>query len=273
MPAGLCDTHTHTHFSFDGAKHATVDALCRAAIARGITDLAITDHCDVNGEQEGFYRLYDHAAAWEEMTAAKERYRGKLHLARGIELGQPHQYPDYAAEVLARHPYEFVIGSLHNLTDVPDFWVMDYTKLPPMQIRQLFDRALAETERLVEYPITTLGHLTYPHRYMALCGIEYDFSVHNSRIAALYEKMIRRDIALEVNVSPIWRGLGFSMPHRELLALYRDLGGRLITVGSDAHDPEHIGAGIRDGIALLASLGFETLTVVRNRERVFLPIT
>ena len=127
MYTALCDTHTHSIFSFDGAPDSTVDALCERAIELGLSDLAITDHCDVNGEVEELYRIYDHEAAWNEMSAAKEKYKGKLHLSRGLELGQPHQCPAYTKEVLSRHPYEFVIGSLHNLTEVPDFCMMDFS--------------------------------------------------------------------------------------------------------------------------------------------------
>lgn len=117
----LCDTHTHTRFSFDGAPDSTPDALCRRALEIGLTDLCITDHCDVNGEAEGIYTHYDADAAWDAMTEVQEKYRGRLYISRGLELGNATQYPEIARSVLTRHPYEFVIGSLHNLCGVPDF--------------------------------------------------------------------------------------------------------------------------------------------------------
>lgn len=272
MYTTLCDTHTHSLFSFDGAPNATIDALCQRAIALGMSDLAITDHCDVNGEVEGLYRIYDHETAWNELSIAKEKYKGKLHLARGLELGQPHQSPAYALEVLSRHPYEFVIGSLHNLTAVPDFCMLDFSKVPLPLATQLFDRTLEEILLLLDYPITTLGHLTYQNRYMFIGGMHYDFTPHKDKLVSVFEKLIRRDIALEINVSTLWRGYGFTMPHAELLRLYHDIGGRLVTLGSDAHAPENLGRCIGDGAQLLSDIGFTHALVIRDGERVFLPL-
>ena len=84
--------------------------------------------------------------------------------------------------------------------------------------------------------------------------------------------MISRDIALEVNVSTLWRGLGFAMPDRELLALYRECGGKLVTVGTDSHSPEHIGECVDEGFELLRSVGLDSILVVRNGEKTIMKI-
>ena len=269
-----CDLHTHSLFSFDGAENSTPDALCRRALEVGLTDLAITDHCDVNGEVEKIYPIYDSDAAYAAVMEAKEKYKGRLNLLYGIELGNAHHYPDYAREVLARHNYEFVIGSLHNLRGVPDFYYINYEKMREPIINQLFDRALDEMLEMCAFdvdgksPFTTLGHITYMHRYVTVAKRTMDFAPHHEKIRALYELIIKRDIALELNVSTLAKGLGISMPTLELLKTYRDAGGRLITVGSDAHAPEMLGKAIRKGYALLEAAGFDEVLTVRNGERV-----
>ncbi|MBE6585363.1 MAG: histidinol-phosphatase HisJ family protein [Ruminococcaceae bacterium] len=269
----ICDLHTHTHFSFDGAHEATADALCRRALEAGISHLAITDHCDINGEVEGIYTPYAADAAWEEMTAAKEKYRGRLHLSLGIELGNAHQYPIEAAAVLAKHPYEFVIGSLHNLKDVPDFCMLRYEMMTDAHIHRLFNRMLDETLDMISFDgLHTLGHLTYMHRYITLAKKPFNFKPHYDQIMAIYEKLIRLDMALELNVSTLWKGLGVSMPTLELLKLYKDMGGKLITVGSDAHSPENVGKCIRKGYALLQTAGFSEVMVVENGQRIMASI-
>lgn len=269
----LCDYHTHTHFSFDGADHATPDALCRRAIESGLTYLAITDHCDVNGEIEGIYDIYDHAASWDAMLQAKEKYKGKLHLALGIELGNAHQYPDYAKEVLARHPYEFVIGSLHNLRDVPDFCMLKFEKFTEPHIHQTFRRALDETAEMLTFDgISTLGHITYMHRYITLAGKTFDFTPYKEQIMAIYHTLIDKQIALELNVSTLWKGLGITMPTMELLKWYKEAGGELVTIGSDAHAPETVGKAIRKGYAILSTIGFTHLMVMENGQRQMIPI-
>ncbi len=266
----LCDTHTHTRFSFDGASHATHDAMCRRALEIGLSTLAFTDHCDINGEVEGIYDAYRADEAFSAMMAAKETYKGRLHILCGIELGNAHQYPREAAAVLAAHPYEFVIGSLHNLRDVPDFCMLKYEMMTDHHIARLFDRALDETIEMVSTTegLTTVGHITYMHRYLTLAQKKFDFKPHYEKIEHLYRILIERKIALELNVSTLWKGLGVSMPTMELLRFYRDCGGQLLTVGSDAHAPENLGGAIRKGYALLGTVGFDRVLTVRDGERV-----
>ncbi len=270
----LCDTHTHTRFSFDGAPDSTPDALCRRALEIGLTDLCITDHYDVNGEAEGTYTHYDADAAWDAMTEAQEKYRGRLYLTRGLELGNATQYPEVARAILERHPYEFVIGSLHNLRDVPDFSLLRFEGMSEALIDRLFCRAMDETAEMLTFTpptdapdFTTLGHLTYIHRYITMAGRRFDFCPHRDRIEAIFRLLLRRGIALELNVSTLWRGLGIAMPTLELLRFYRDCGGRLVTVGSDAHAPANLGRCLRQGYALLNAAGLHEVLVVRDGER------
>ncbi|MBR5454086.1 MAG: PHP domain-containing protein, partial [Clostridia bacterium] len=84
----LADCHTHTKYSFDGPRTAEgeVDALCRAAIERGLSELAITDHLELNGEVEGIYEKTDTAGIRRDVLEAKEKYKDKLYVAYGIEL-------------------------------------------------------------------------------------------------------------------------------------------------------------------------------------------
>lgn len=271
----LCDYHCHTAYSFDGAADSSADSLCRRALEIGLTDLCITDHCDVNGEAEGIYTHYEADAAWNDMTAAKEKYKGRLNLTRGIELGNATQYPEVADAVLKAHPYEFIIGSLHNLNGVPDFSLLRMESMSDRHLSNLFDRAMDETAEMLSYRvpdgstgITTLGHLTYIHRYVTRAGKKFDFKPHYERIEHVYRLLMDKGIALELNVSTLWRGMGIGMPTLELLKFYHDVGGRLVTVGSDAHAPENLGRCIRQGYALLNAAGLHEVTVVRDGQPV-----
>ena len=136
-------------------------------------------------------------------------------------------------------------------------------------IRQLFDRSLDETLEMVQFPgITTLGHLTYMHRYVTLATKKLDFKPYYDKIEAIYRALMARDVALEINVSTLWKGLGISMPTMELLKLYKDCGGRLITIGSDAPAPENLGKAIRKGYAILQAVGITEVMTVKDGQRV-----
>ncbi len=268
-----CDYHTHTYFSFDGAKESTPDSLCQAAIVNGVTDLAITDHFECNWRAEAAYPPYQADRAYEEIMAAKEKYKGKLNLTYGIEIGQANQYPEEAKALLDSHKYEFVICSIHNLKGAPDFYYWDFgavfRDMQPAYIGHCFERYVDELCEIVDTldKIDTVAHLTYIYRYCALSGNHYDFTKHADHAEKLFSKMIAKDIALEVNVSTLWKGLGFAMPDREFLSLYKECGGRLITVGTDSHSPEHIGECVEEGFEIIKSVGLRDIVVVRNGKK------
>ena len=89
-----CDSHMHTHFSFDGHPSSSVDAICRAALDRGVEEITITDHCDINGEVEAIYAHYEMEAARDEVFAAREAYRGQLIVNWGIDLQMAYDHGD-----------------------------------------------------------------------------------------------------------------------------------------------------------------------------------
>ena len=268
-----CDYHTHTRFSFDGAKNSSPESLCEAAIARGVTELAINDHFECNWRAEVSFPPYDADRAYEEIMAAKEKYKGKVNLTYGIEIGQANQYPEEAKALLLSHDYEFVIGSIHNLRGALDFHYWDFKRIfedmSPAYIGYCFERYINELCEVVNTldKIDTLAHLTYLQRYCAMSGNEYDFMAHADKMAVLFEKIAKRDIALEVNVSTLWKGFGFPMPQKEILSLYRDCGGRLITVGTDSHSPEHIGECVDQAFDNLREIGLRDILVIRNGEK------
>ena len=272
-----CDYHTHTNFSFDGAADSTPDALCRAAIERGVTDLAITDHFECNWRNEAAYLPYKAEEAYAEIMAAKERYAGKLNLAYGIELGQANQFPNEARALLDSHDFDFVIGSIHNLKGAIDFYYWNFETvfrdMQPSYIGYQFERYIDELCEVIDnFSVDTVAHLTYIYRYCALSGNHYDFTKHADKVETLFKKMIDKDIALEINVSTLWKGLGFAMPDREFLSVYRDCGGKLVTVGTDSHSPLHIGECVEEGFDILRKVGLNDVLVVRNGEKTVIKI-
>ena len=270
----LCDLHTHTHHSFDGASHATAHAMAKAAIDAGIGVLALTDHCEVNGQVQGLYAHFDQAASFAEATAARDAFADQLMLLRGIELGQPLEHPEAALAMREAHDYDFVILSLHNIPDVPDFYLLRTDRMSEQHYHALYDRLLDEMIRSVCFPgVHTLAHVTYPVRYWAEAGKKFDLTPHYPRFMRLFEALCKQGVALEVNVSTLWKGYGFAMPDRELLQLYRSFGGELVTVGSDAHAPENVGNCIAEGFALLRECGFDRITACKDGKQFFIPIT
>ena len=267
----LCDYHIHTNFSFDADKDATVDAMCQAAISRGLTHIAITDHLDVNYKYDYPTIHYDAKGAREAILRAKEKYKDKLYVSYGIEIGQAHQYPDDTRRILEENNFEFIISSLHNIRSMPDFYFYfkDNKDAPREKIDKIYDVCLDEIcEGLTLFGdrVNTIGHISYMHRYLAECGLTLDFSCHKEKLQRLFSLIIEKGVALEVNTSTFYKGLGFTMPPRELVEEYYSAGGRLITLGSDAHTPENVGRGIAEAIEMLKEIGFDSVVCMQDGE-------
>ncbi len=267
----LADLHTHSMFSFDGSPEATLDNMASRAIAAGLTHLAVTDHCDINNEIEGVHPVPDREAMYAAISAAKEKYRGKLDILFGIELGEATQYPDEAKALLARYPYDIVLGSLHNIRGEGDFYWFDFSKYTEDEASAFFDRVLAETLELCEFPhIRVITHLTYMERYMFRQGKALDYTRHREGLCRLFDRIIEKNLVLELNTSDL--ATGYALPPASLLALYRERGGTRVCIGSDAHEPSAIARNFEAAKELLLSLGFDTLTIPKRDGDITYPI-
>lgn len=269
----IVDLHTHTHFSHD--SDADIDALCRKAIAENVAVIAFTDHFDVWETHDKKGSTYNGPAAREAIFAAKERYRDSLKILYGIELGEAVEFAVEANALLTENPFEFVIGSLHALPYDQDLfytWGMRDRTIPEMQAE--FSTYLDALADIAELPVIhTLAHLTYPLRYAANQGKLFDISPFGKQIDRVLEILIRRKVALEINTSGLRQKIGVTLPTVDILKRYWDLGGRLITIGSDAHRPEDVGAGIRETAKTLMQIGFTDAMYASHDQRYFLPLS
>ncbi len=260
------DSHVHTKYSFDGAKDGPgeIDRIIESAIRRGVNEISLCDHCDIDGILDGIYPPYEADTIKNEVLAAKDKYAGKIHINYGIELGQMHVCPDEAKALTKKYGYDFIIASLHNLRGYPDFYFLKCDLMSPEYINYLVKRNIAELCEIVDIGIfSTLAHITYLQRYLTKCGVNFDFVPYYDDIVKLYNKLISSGKALEINTSGLRCG-DITMPGKELLSLYQECGGELITIGSDAHTCKDVGKGIEEAAAMLRELGFKSQTVVRD---------
>lgn len=261
------DCHNHTMFSPDGA--GTVEEKLVRAKELGLCAIAITDHCECQAYEEEYReRAF---RAWEAMERAKVP-KGITFL-KGIELGQPTQNPEGAKDALARG-YDFVLGSLHNLKDEEDFCYMSFSPKRRGEAESLLQRYFEEELEVARSAdFDSLAHMTYPLRYISRRdGVEIDLRKFESVTDEIFRTLIKREKALEVNTSGYTED-GGPCPDGTLLKRYFDLGGRLVTVGSDSHVTERIGFGCERGINLLFEIGFREIAIYEGRRAKLLPIT
>lgn len=253
----LCDNHVHSAVSFD-AKN-TVSELAEAAIARGLSAFAVTDHADLDGILRGIYPAYDTDRQYEDVLEARKTFGDRISIAFGIELGQPQACPEEARALLAKYPYDIVLGSYHNFENEDDFYFLPYDKMTEDERHRLFLRYLEEETRVAAFPgIHVLTHLTYPCRYALEKGTPIHIENYREPCEAIFQELIRRGIALEFNTKMLQRGQS-SDPPLSVMQWYYEAGGRLISLGSDAHDTNAIGACLKESVDALSAIGFKEM--------------
>ncbi len=265
----LSDSHTHSRCSFDGRD--SVALLARQAVQTGLYALTVTDHCECNEYFDKNVRD-DIASSVKETSLVRLSLPGQIRIRTGIELGQPTQDEAAARDALSLARYDFVLGSLHNLRGEEDFYFLRYNS--EAEAIKLFDRYLDEMYELVQQNLfDSLAHLDYPLRYMTgEAGIKISDSMFSEKTDAILELLAKNGKALEVNTSGLRQKIGRTLPGRHILRRFYELGGRLVTVGSDAHRWGDVGAGIEDAFSLLLECGFTSFAVYENRVPELLPI-
>lgn len=266
----IIDLHTHTDNSFDG-HHSTM-FLAETAYMKGLRAVGFTDHL----EMDAFYKdRFDRTAiqSFFEIAKARSAFSGKLIVCIGAELGQAIYNKPVSEKLLEMMKYDFIIGSIHNLPEMQDFYYMDFSdeSIDYMKlVGEYFERVL-ELAQWAKFD--SLGHLTYPLRYIVGdYGKSVDLSCFSEIIDEILLTLIKENKALEINTSGYRQTLKDTMPDESILKRYKELGGKLITVGSDAHYAEHLGADIDKGYELALRCGFNEVAVYQDRMPTLIPI-
>ncbi|MGN1340126.1 MAG: histidinol-phosphatase HisJ family protein [Oscillospiraceae bacterium] len=263
------DIHNHSLLSPDGFNQPM--EMAERACGLGIKHFALTDHIETEK-----FDGWDYAGAVEKscnvFLEIQERFRGKMEVYYGVELGQPLFDLPLAERLLAAHDYDFVLGSTHRTRTYPYL-----NQIPDSEEdrRRCLDEYFEEELRLAEWgKFCSLSHLTFPLRFISgdFGGHEVDMSRYDAIIDKILETIIRNGIAMEVNSSGIRKGLHVPMPSSEYIKRYFDKGWRMITVGSDAHRASDVGADIPEVIGLLKAVGFTEICVFRKKQPRFIPI-
>lgn len=269
----LIECHFHDRISFDCEPSVTLDAMCDAALRAGVGTLALTNHYELDSILAGRLQPPDYEAEEQELLAAREKYAGRLTILRGIEIGQPYADPEACEKLLRARPYDVVLGSVHLLSNGLDFYDYRNLELSDEEFRAMWEDYLGLLLKNASgSPVDVQTHITYPLRYIPperrarITGLP-------GREVELFEPILRRlaerGIALEINTSTVRRPdahLPEPDPGLTLLKRYRELGGELLSMGSDAHRPADMAAGLREGALLAQEAGFRYLTVFRERK-------
>lgn len=268
----IFDCHLHTAFSGDSNTPARLQI--ERAISLGMKELTVTDHHDYDSsfcEDDFELDLLPYLTALRDL---REEYRDKIRINIGIELGLQLHIQEYLEQFHREWgaEFDFIIGSSHFIRSqdpyYPSFWENCGSK---KGLEDFFDLSLKRVRAL--HPVfDSWGHLDYAARYAPDSHSVYSYSAFKEPIDSILKVLIQTGKALECNTGGLRSSLGQPNPDAEILKQYRRMGGELITIGSDAHIPEHLGYGFDRIRELLKQCGFHYYTIYHNRKAEMIPL-
>ncbi len=276
------DFHTHTNFSTDADPKITPEIQIQAAIEKGLKLICITDHYDQDypAEQEDLKKyeetgkypfLLDLKHYFTELSELKEAYREQIEIRIGVEFGlQPHLNAYYQALTEA-WPFDFVIGSTHVFGGKDPYYNRDADKTDAQLYRECFQELLKDIKLNDAFDV--VGHIDYVVRYGKEREKYYSYQQNADILDEILRTAIQKGKGIELNTAGLKYGLGFAHPHPDILKRYRELGGEILTIGSDGHRPEHLAYDFRKVKEILDAAGFRYYTIFKDRKPEFVPIS
>lgn len=259
------DVHTHSSFSSDSEE--PLRSLADAAVRRGLETLCVTEHMDFDYPEPGEFVL-DVPKYRAELFRVRDEFSDRLEVLFGAELG----LLDYDAARLygfaKSADFDFVIGSLHQIDDLDPYYPEYFDKMGDKNgITHFFDTMLACVRSFDDYDV--LGHLDYIVRYSH--AKSYNPADYREVIDEILKTVISKGKGIEINTAGI-SALGYPHPNIFVLKRFKELGGEIVTIGSDAHDSSRVGYGLDKARDLLCAAGFKEYAVFRKRRPDFISV-
>ncbi|MBE5916325.1 MAG: histidinol-phosphatase HisJ family protein [Pseudobutyrivibrio ruminis] len=267
----LWDNHMHTNFS--GDSDARPIDMIKAAKLKGLRGITFTDHLDLDYPKEfGFFDLDLENYYPTQHALALAESNDNFTILTGLEVGiQPHII-DKCKEAVNAQPYDFIIGSTHLVDKWDPYFESFWERASEDALLKRYYECILENINVFT-DFDTLGHLDYAFRYAPS-----ESAKHNTHepyfeiIDAILNRIIKLDKALEVNTAAFRKGMGAPNPAPSIIKRYHELGGKLITLGADAHTPSDIAADFDRLPDLLKECGFNEFVVYKNRKPQSYPI-
>lgn len=268
------DYHLHCHFSNDSSY--PMEEVILDAIEMGLDEICFTDHVDygvkfdVTPENEKEltkeYRNVDYASYFPEIARLKEKYKDQITIKAGLEFGvQMHTLPIYHA-LKEKWPLDFTLLSVHEINDQEFFRYTYQEGKTQQEYNEGYYRELLKlVQNFQDYCV--LAHMDLIVRYDKQ-GV-YPFEKVKDIIAEILKVVIANGKGIEINTSSMRYGLSDTTPSRAILQLYHDLGGTIITIGSDSHRKGDLGSGIDEAKQILKEIGFTQFCTYENFKPIF----
>lgn len=262
----IADCHLHSHHSGDSS--ASMEEMIQRGIQSGLTTMCFTEHNDFDypdsDDLAGDVFLLNADSYLYELIGLKEKYADKIRILFGVELGlQPHITRQNAAFAKS-YDFDFIIGSSHLCHKKDPYYPAFFEgRRDEEAYREYFESILENIKTFTNFDI--YGHLDYVVRYGASMDKDYSYEKYKDIFDKILMLLIEKEKGIEVNTGGIKKGMRDLHPCIGVLKRYKELGGEIITIGSDAHAPANIAEHFDRAASVLQECGFKYYTVFEKR--------
>lgn len=259
----IMDMHVHSDNSPDG-QHSPM-YICEQAVDKGLRAIAFTDHCEID---KFFSHRYNSMVfhSYFECLKARTAFEGQLLVLLGIEIAQPLSDKALSEKIIKNHNYDIILGSIHT----PKGFDCDVKEIPydEIDVYQFMKNYFLELTELANWDgCDVMTHITCPmRRIQGKFNIDFDYSKISKETDELLKAIIENKKSLEINSSGLRQMMSRPMPDENILKRYKELGGKYITIGSDAHSAQDVGAGVHTCMEIAKKHGFEKINFYTGRE-------
>lgn len=260
------DYHTHTEQSVDST--APMEEQVKRAVLLGFDEMVITDHHEADAKSKEYFLQTDVTDYIKHFNTIKQKYKNKINLKLGAEIGYESRGKDILDRFVKDNPFEFIICSLHSLQG-EDLYFGDFfaNKTKKESYTEYF---VAVQDCINEFQnFDVLGHLDFICRYGNYPNHELNYLDYKDLIDGILKTVMEKSKGIEINTSGIRYGVGHMHPRFDIIKRYKELGGEIITIGSDGHMSKDIGADYEMARNLLKEAGFNYFTTFNNRKPEF----
>ncbi len=267
----LYDQHLHTWFSTD--SKADPAANVRRALEVGLSGLTFTDHFDTHPMEADVCR-YDYDRLAETVASLRREHGDRIFIGHGIEVCYQRDQMERILAFLEPRRFDLVLLSVHwfdgRALHIREHWDgVDTAAATRGYLEAVLEavRLVGELRRQGQRPFDVLGHLDLVKRYTQRYFEQFDVRSYAELVDEILAGCLAAELVPEINLSSLRQSIPEPMPASWVARRYAELGGTAMTLGSDAHTPAAVGAGIAEGAALLRESGIRHVAVFQERRR------
>lgn len=270
------DNHVHTSFSSDSTE--PMENMIKQGITLGLTSICFTEHMDYDFPDlgQGMDFLFDVPTYLETLQMFQKQYN-EIEIRKGVEIGLKSGIIDKTTKLTTAYDFDFVIGSTHLVNDMDpyyrDYWestgetlgIQKYYETTLEQIQNNFDfDVYGHIDYILRYTPTVVDHKNKPNTIDSF--LTQSTEKYMDILDEILRTLIENGKGIEINAAGWKYGLGHPNPHEKILTRYRELGGEIISIGSDAHETKHLAYDFHKVPNLLKTCGFDYYTEFHGRK-------